>query len=113
MRSWACSRARRRSGGADAPPSRERPERVNEERVLVIDDDVTLRSQLRGLLERNGAQCVEAESGVDGLRELYQGRPDLVILDVTMPDLDGWATLERIRDLTDVPILMLTRLGAE
>jgi DNA-binding response OmpR family regulator len=81
--------------------------------VLVVDDDDVLRSQLRRLLERNGAHCLEAGSGADGLRELYRTSPDLVILDITMPELDGWTTLERMRDLTDVPILMLTGSGEE
>ncbi len=48
-----------------------------------------------------------------GLRELYAGSPDLVILDVAMPGLDGWATLERIREVSDVPVLMLTARDAE
>jgi DNA-binding response OmpR family regulator len=83
------------------------------ERVLVVDDDDTLRAQLRRLVERNGGQCIEAASGAVALRELYRGTPDLVLLDVTMPGLSGWVTLERMRDLTDVPILMLTGRGAE
>jgi DNA-binding response OmpR family regulator len=83
------------------------------ERVLVVDDDDTLREQLRRLLERNGAHCLEAATGADGLRQLYGENPDIVILDVTMPEMDGWATLERIRQLTDVPVLMLTGSGTE
>ena len=55
----------------------------------------------------------EAESGRAGLRALHASPPDLVVLDVTMPDLDGWQTLERIRDLSDVPVLMLTGRGQE
>ena len=55
----------------------------------------------------------EAESGRGGLRALHESPPDLVVLDVTMPDLDGWQTLERIRDLSDVPVLMLTGRGEE
>jgi DNA-binding response OmpR family regulator len=86
---------------------------MNGERVLVVDDDDLVRAQLRRLLERNGAQCLEAGSGSDGLRALFRTTPDLVILDVTMPDLSGWTTLERMRDLTDIPILMLSGRGAE
>jgi DNA-binding response OmpR family regulator len=55
----------------------------------------------------------EASSGRAGLRALHASPPDLVLLDVTMPDLDGWQTLERIRDLSDVPVLMLTGRGEE
>ncbi|MEA2445346.1 MAG: hypothetical protein QOJ12_2638 [Thermoleophilales bacterium] len=83
------------------------------ERILVVDDDATIRSLLRRLLERNGMNCLDAESGSEGLRQLYATSPALVILDVTMPGLDGWTTLQRMRELTDVPILMLTGSGDE
>jgi DNA-binding response OmpR family regulator len=77
-------------------------------RILVVDDDASTRDVLRGMLERAGHDVREAEDGRAGLRDLYDAAPDLVILDVNMPELDGWATLERIRDLSDVPVLMLT-----
>jgi DNA-binding response OmpR family regulator len=76
--------------------------------VLVIDDESDIRSLLRDLLERAGHLVAEAADGRAGLRTFHSWRPDLVLLDVTMPDLDGWDTLERIRDLSDVPVLMLT-----
>ncbi|HEY3462126.1 MAG TPA: response regulator transcription factor [Gaiellaceae bacterium] len=82
-------------------------------RILVIDDDDDIRGLLRALLERAGHQVFDAPDGRAGLRELYAGSPDLVILDVAMPGLDGWATLERIREVTDVPVLMLTARDAE
>jgi DNA-binding response OmpR family regulator len=82
-------------------------------RILVIDDDDDIRGLVRGLLERAGHQVSDAADGQAGLRELYAGSPDLVILDVAMPGLDGWATLERIRELTDVPVLMLSARDAE
>jgi DNA-binding response OmpR family regulator len=81
--------------------------------VLVIDDDVVTRELVRGVLERAGHEVREAADGRAGLRELYAHTPDLVILDIEMPELDGWATLERIRDLSDVPVLMLTARAAE
>src|SRR6185437_7835472 len=71
------------------------------------------RGLLRALLERAGHQVVVAPDGRAGLRELYAGSPDLVILDVAMPGLDGWATLGRIREVSDVPVLMLTARDAE
>jgi DNA-binding response OmpR family regulator len=86
---------------------------VNRGLVLVIDDDDDIRGLLRSLLERAGFRVNEAADGREGLRSLYAGPPDLVILDVAMPALDGWGTLERIRDLTDVPVLMLTARDAE
>lgn len=82
-------------------------------RILVIDDDDDIRGLLRTLLERAGHHVADAPDGRAGLRALYDGSPDLVILDVTMPGLDGWTTLERIREVTDVPVLMLTARDAE
>jgi DNA-binding response OmpR family regulator len=82
-------------------------------RILIVDDDDDIRGLLRALLERAGHEVSEASDGRAGLRELYGGSPDLIILDVAMPGLDGWATLERIREVTDVPVLMLTAHDAE
>ena len=82
-------------------------------RILVVDDEPDIRTLLHTLLEHAGYAVEEAEDGRAGLRRFYDAPPDLVILDVTMPGLDGWATLERIRDLSDVPVLMLTARGAE
>ena len=86
---------------------------MSRSRILVVDDDEVTRELLRGMLERAGHDVREAEDGRAGLRELYAASPDLVILDVEMPELDGWATLERIRDLSDVPVLMLTARETE
>jgi DNA-binding response OmpR family regulator len=77
-------------------------------RVLVVEDDPQTRELLQRILERAGYAVLTAPDGRAGLRELYAARPDLVILDVKMPELDGWATLERIRDLSEVPVLMLS-----
>jgi len=82
-------------------------------RILVVDDDDDIRGLLRTLLERAGHEVTDASDGRAGLRELYAASPDLIILDVSMPGLDGWATLERIREVTDVPVLMLTARDAE
>jgi DNA-binding response OmpR family regulator len=81
--------------------------------ILVVDDDAVTRELLRGVLERAGHDVREAPDGRAGLRELYARAPDLVILDIEMPELDGWATLERIRDLSEVPVLMLTARETE
>src|SRR3954453_24126826 len=77
-------------------------------RVLVVDDDEDIRLLLRELLERAGYTVDEAGSGRAALRHLFANAPALVILDVTMPEMDGYQTLERIRDLSDVPVIMLT-----
>jgi len=86
---------------------------MNERRILVVDDDADIRGLLRELLERRGFVVAEASDGKQALQEMYEGRPDLVLLDVSMPGLDGWTTLERIRELSDVPVVMLTARSEE
>lgn len=81
---------------------------MNPTRVLVIDDDEVVRALVTGVLEHAGHEVRQAPDGRAGLRELYERPPDLVVLDVEMDGLDGWATLERIRDVSEVPVLMLT-----
>jgi len=76
--------------------------------VLVVDDEPDIRSLVREILEREGHPIVEASDGRSALRWLQEVRPALVILDVMMPELDGWQTVEQIRDVSDVPVLMLT-----
>jgi DNA-binding response OmpR family regulator len=82
-------------------------------RILVVDDDPDVRSLVRELLTRAGYELDEAPDGRTALRQLYAQPPELVLLDITMPEMDGWQTLERIRDLSDVPVLMLTARGDE
>jgi len=86
---------------------------MNAARVLVIDDDDDIRGLVAKLLERAGLTVEQAADGRAGLRAFHQSPADLVVLDVSMPELDGWETLERIRDLSDVPVIMLTARGAE
>jgi DNA-binding response OmpR family regulator len=81
--------------------------------VLVVDDDADIRGLVKELLERQGYEVTEASNGRDALRLLYSSPPDVVLLDVSMPELDGWQTLERIRDLSDVPVAMVTARAAE
>src|SRR2546430_17328105 len=82
-------------------------------RVLVAEDDADVRELVRRILRRAGHDASEARDGQEALRALYDVRPDLVILDVAMPELDGFQALERIRDLSDVPVLMLTARDTE
>jgi DNA-binding response OmpR family regulator len=81
--------------------------------VLVVDDDPDVRALVGELLARAGYRVTEAEDGRAALRLLYDERPDLILLDISMPELDGWATLERIREVSDVPVVMVSALGAE
>jgi DNA-binding response OmpR family regulator len=82
-------------------------------RILVVDDESDIRELLRELLGRAGYDVEVAEDGRAGLRALFGARPDLVVLDVNMPGLDGWQTLERMRDVSEVPVLMLTARAGE
>ena len=86
---------------------------MSELRLLVVDDDDDIRALVATLLERTGATVRQAPSGREALREFHAWRPDLIVLDVNMPELDGWAVLDRIRDMSDVPVLMLTARGEE
>jgi DNA-binding response OmpR family regulator len=82
-------------------------------RVLVIEDDQDISLGIRTVLTRNGFEVASSADGKQGLRAFHAARPDLVVLDIGLPSLDGWAVLERIRDLSDVPVLILTAHGHE
>jgi len=81
--------------------------------VLVIDDEDDLRMLLEVRLKRAGYRVVTASDGKDGLRLFYEASPDLVLLDVAMPVMDGWQVLERLREVSDVPVVMLTAAAQE
>jgi len=77
-------------------------------KILVIDDDPTFVRLVEQVLTRKGYEVLSADSGEKGLRLLFVHRPDIVLLDVVMPGMDGWQTCSRIRDISDIPIIMLT-----
>jgi DNA-binding response OmpR family regulator len=81
--------------------------------ILTIEDDADIRQLLHTLLGREGYSVSEASTGREGLRIFHETRPDLVILDLGLPDLDGWQILERIRDMSDAPVLVLTARSSE
>jgi two-component system response regulator VicR len=82
-------------------------------RILVIDDDPDVRAVLQMTLERAGYEVAVAASGTEGLERVIECCPDLILLDVMMPVMDGWQVCHRLRDVTEVPIIMLTVLGKE
>lgn len=82
-------------------------------RLLIVEDDPDIAMALRLLLTRAGHQVAHAKDGRAGLRDAYTERPELVILDVGLPGMDGWQVLERLRDVSDVPVLLLTAHGQE
>jgi len=79
-----------------------------EKRVLVIDDDVLLARLIEHNLSRIEVEVLKAYNGYDGISMVRSQQPDLVILDIVLPDIDGWEVLQRIRQVSKVPIIMLT-----
>jgi len=82
-------------------------------RILVIDDDPDIAKIITIALQPQGYVVYHACDGREGLKTAYESHPALVILDVTMPGLDGWDVCTRLRELSDVPILMLTARTAQ
>lgn len=82
-------------------------------KILVIDDDIDLPAMLRDIFIQERYRFFWAMDGIDGLEALQDCRPDLVLLDVMLPRMDGWEVCQRIRQVSDVPIIMLTALGQE
>ncbi len=77
-------------------------------KVLVIDDDTLLVRLIEHNLSQIEVQVIKAYSGYEGITLVRSQQPDLVILDIVLPDIDGWEVLQRIRQISKVPILMLT-----
>ncbi|HSB90107.1 MAG TPA: response regulator transcription factor [Anaerolineales bacterium] len=82
-------------------------------RILVVDDEPRMIRFIRLNLEHDGFDVVEATSGTQALAQLRDRLPDLVLLDVMMPDLDGFETLRLLREISSVPVIMLTAKGEE
>jgi two-component system KDP operon response regulator KdpE len=82
-------------------------------KILVVDDDPQVRRAMRAILSGHGCSVIEARDGEEALEEMNADRPDLVLLDINMPGIDGLETCKRIRELSDVPIIMVTVRGDE
>ena len=80
-------------------------------KVMIVDDDVNIAQLVRLYAEREGWQTNCCENGAVALREFNRFKPDVVILDIMMPEMDGWETCRRIREFSTVPIIMLTAKG--
>ncbi len=81
--------------------------------LLIIDDDASLVATLCIYFSKLGYAVLYAYDGRSGLKQLFEHRPDLVLLDVMMPDMDGWETCQRIRELSNVPIMLITACDQE
>ncbi len=82
-------------------------------RILVVDDEPRMRRFVRMNLDLEGYDVLEAENGLVALDKIREQMPDLVLLDVAMPVLDGFETLQQIRQVSAVPVIMLTVKGDE
>ena len=81
------------------------------EKILVVDDDAELLSLTETWLRNTGYEPLVAKDGIEGLQLVYSGRPDLVLLDVRMPRMDGWEVCRRIREMCDIPVIMISVNG--
>ena len=77
-------------------------------RILVIDDDRELLKAQQEALSMKGFEVIVASDALSGLRAVYQDRPDAVLLDVMLPEMDGFEACRRIREMTDIPVLLVT-----
>src|SRR5579884_2972177 len=82
-------------------------------RVLVVDDEHSLRGLLRLYLEKEGYEVIEADDGLDALSLLRRGGIDVALIDVMLPELDGFEVLRRIRTESGIPIILITARGEE
>lgn len=80
-------------------------------KILIVEDEANIRELLRLYLGREGYTVLEAENGVEGIKKWKSDKPDMLLLDVMMPVMDGWAVCREIRAESDVPIIMLTAKG--
>ena len=82
-------------------------------KILAVEDEPDILLALRLVFERAGYQFISSTDGRTGLRMVHEEKPDLVLLDIGLPGMDGWTVLERIRDLADLPVLMISAHGQE
>jgi two-component system KDP operon response regulator KdpE len=81
---------------------------MQERKILIVDDEAGLRELVRINLEHEGFAVIQAENGAQGLAMAREELPDLVIMDVMMPEMDGWEACRQLREFSQVPVLMLT-----
>lgn len=89
------------------------PDSLERRRILVVDDEERMVRFIRMNLEHDGFQVNEAFNGKQAILKMRDVTPDLILLDVMMPDLDGFEVLETVREFSNVPVIMLTAKGEE
>lgn len=80
--------------------------------ILIVEDDDSIREIVVRVLESEGYVTQEATNGLKALEQFYITLPDLIILDIKMPEMDGWEALQRLRQISDTPVIMLTVFGS-
>jgi two-component system KDP operon response regulator KdpE len=90
-----------------------RPTQRDGKRILVVDDEPRMINFIRMNLELEGHQVLEAHNGLEALEQIRTKLPDIVLLDVMMPELDGFETLRMLREFSTIPVIMLTAKGDE
>jgi DNA-binding response OmpR family regulator len=80
------------------------------DKILVIDDDYDMLGLLGVLLHNAGYRVLQASSGAQGLKMAKEEKPELVLLDVMMPEMDGWEVARRLREISNMPIVFVTVL---
>jgi DNA-binding response OmpR family regulator len=93
----------------DCPWFSKQAVRVNH-KILVIEDDYDMLAFLGILLHEAGFDTLQASSAPEGLKLARKAKPDLVLLDIMMPEMDGWETCRRLREISDMPIVFVTAL---
>jgi DNA-binding response OmpR family regulator len=86
---------------------------MENKKILVVDDDPALLPLIEYTFAKEGYEVSTASDGKEALKEFFDRKPDLVILDIMMPRMDGWEACRRIREVSDVPIMMLTARGQD
>ncbi|MFA6391818.1 MAG: response regulator [Patescibacteria group bacterium] len=89
---------------------------MSKQKILLIEDDKMLLEMYTAKFTREGFEIETAENGSDGLKAARNAKPDMILLDIIMPKLDGFATLKEIRkdeNIKDVPVILLTNLGQD
>ncbi len=81
--------------------------------ILVVDDEKAIGDLMKDILEAEGYRVAVAADGLEGLKAFFETRPTLVLLDILMPEMNGWQLLERIREVSEVPVIIVTALGRE
>jgi two-component system, chemotaxis family, chemotaxis protein CheY len=81
---------------------------VGQKRVLVVDDDASIRELLSTALEDDGYEVMPAMNGQDALAVCARWRPDVIVLDLMMPVMDGWTFAKRLRETDEIPIVVLS-----